>query len=525
MMNQTMFFPAQITTQRVPITIVGTFAANLTVGNPRRLVAYWWRILLSAIAFLISIGTRPSEVHGVQDASLAIGWSSIHDSMLSYRLMGTFYLRNAGRVAISPDARYAATMWATGLHVYRLPRIQLMYGFRGLSKQRGAAAISFDGSTLVATCVQGDSIVIRELLNGARRGEPQKWRDVSSLALSLDAGLIAIGGTKVCVVVETQTGREVGRLEGLAHPVCGLAFTSDRKGLALVQQEQNSISLLSLPSLSPEQRFWIIPYYAGHNGRVGENEIRSVAVSWDKGLMAGGCQDGSIRLWDIQSGSELMPVVGHNLPVVAVAFGSGLRQLTSVDSGGFGCVWDIGKPVASAMEANCKGKGAKELWSLLFGFTPEIAARAKREMVSRPTETVNFLKTRLRAVDVFSISLARDLIGRLSNDGEEKSATVIDELVSLGECAEIELKAQVSDGVLFARKAKAERLAKAFEAVRNSRSSGDRMRDLESIEVLGQIDSPEAWALLTELAGGEATSRMTQRAKEKICSLERRSRR
>jgi WD40 repeat protein len=257
---------------------------------------------------------------------------------------------------------------------------------------------------------------------------------------------------------------------------------------------------------------------------VRDNQIRAVAVSWDNRVIAGGCQDGSVRLWDIPSGRELVPVVGHQFPVVAVAFGSGPTQLTSVDSGGFGCVWDVGKPAEPVAGVDCKRKDAKELWSLLFGHAPDIAARARSVMASRPAETLSFLKARLRPAHAFSVNRTRTLIGQLRYATDASSGEVTDELVSLGECAEMELKAILAGGSLFARASDTERWTKGLEAVRNSEACKNRVRELESVDVLREIAGPEAVALLGELAKGEGKARLTQRARVAIGKIEKRPR-
>ncbi len=50
------------------------------------------------------------------------------------------------------------------------------------------------------------------------------------------------------------------------------------------------------------------------------NEVRSVAFSSDGKLLVSGSDDGTIRMWDMTSGSCQHTLIGHNDPVRSVCF-------------------------------------------------------------------------------------------------------------------------------------------------------------------------------------------------------------
>jgi len=75
----------------------------------------------------------------------------------------------------------------------------------------------------------------------------------------------------------------------------------------------------------------------GHTG-----PVLSVAYSGDGRLLASGCQDGSVRVWDTRTGEEARaPFMGGNGSVPTVDFAQNNQWVASGTESGFVCIWSV----------------------------------------------------------------------------------------------------------------------------------------------------------------------------------------
>lgn len=76
----------------------------------------------------------------------------------------------------------------------------------------------------------------------------------------------------------------------------------------------------------------------------------TIAFSLDGAVLASGGEDGSIRLWDTETGAILgQPLTGHHRGVFALAFSSDGKHLTSVSEDNTIALWDAQKGIPSKM--------------------------------------------------------------------------------------------------------------------------------------------------------------------------------
>ncbi|MBT3218828.1 MAG: WD40 repeat domain-containing protein [Proteobacteria bacterium] len=156
-------------------------------------------------------------------------------------------------------------------------------------------------------------------------------------------------------------------LRGHRRSVTALCFTPDGDKLLSTSQDRTV-------------RVWdsgaghgLDTWFGGHR-----DWIRAIAV-FDKTVATGG-DDGSIRLWDHESGERLTQLPGHQGPITAVTFAVHGQHIASSGIDGLVCIWDtqglsllhtlnIGKPVTDIVFLDNEQMlvamdGGLELWRL-----------------------------------------------------------------------------------------------------------------------------------------------------------------
>src|SRR5262249_23490872 len=107
-------------------------------------------------------------------------------------------------------------------------------------------------------------------------------------------------------------------------------------------------------------------------------------------LLAAGCLDGSIRLWNIESGTELEQLAGHRGAVISLAFSPDGLRLVSGSRDTTALVWDLRKFVPVDVRAPLKPEKLHALWIDLAG-DARLAVRAVGLLARAPDQAVPFL--------------------------------------------------------------------------------------------------------------------------------------
>jgi WD40 repeat protein len=118
-------------------------------------------------------------------------------------------------------------------------------------------------------------------------------------------------------------------LKGHQGSVRCLAFAADGKTLA-TGGEDGTIRLWD--SDSGKKRIIL----TGHAG-----DVLSVAFSPDSTQIASASQDGSVRIWDVETGEQRAVLLGHSGPVLAVAFSPDCKLLASGGADATVRLWEL----------------------------------------------------------------------------------------------------------------------------------------------------------------------------------------
>jgi len=150
-----------------------------------------------------------------------------------------------------------------------------------------------------------------------------------TLEFSPDGTLLAVETGLVFNLVETATGKTLRKLPGGRG-----RFSDDGKLLAsanyLVNTRTHSINLIEVETGKTLRTWGSYPAI-----------VEDFSFAPDGKLLAGGCQDGIIYLWDPETGKETGRLVGHRNEIKSVRFSADGAQVLSAAHDGTFRLWDV----------------------------------------------------------------------------------------------------------------------------------------------------------------------------------------
>jgi WD40 repeat protein len=449
----------------------------------------------------------------------------LHDDELG-RVGGGFG-RMSGAL-LSPDGKYVLSVDFNSVRLFELARGREVCSFlTSFSPQGLASAFSPDGGRLVVTSLDPQARVpvlrLYDVNTGQelRKMEGTVGGDLRAVAFAPDGKAVAAaangrqpGAGPSLQVWDPSTGKERWHAGGLETAVLGMAYSSDGKALAALNQTG------------------VVTFHDAAGGRelrqlgtgAVNNNVARLAFSPDGRLLAIATHDfatrtSRVRLYEIASGTVRHDFAGHDGQVSVLAFSPDGKRLVTAGNDTTVLLWDLTGAASEAAKAKPGAEEREKLWAGLNDANSQAAFEAMCRMQASPEKTVALLAKYLKAADAkeAGADTIAKLIAALDADSFEEREKASKDLAALGKAAEAPLKAALAAKPSAEAK---QRIGQLLEGLKDKGPSVELLRPLRAVEVLERLGTPEARKLLEGLARGQAEAPLTEAAKGAIGRLE-----
>jgi WD40 repeat protein len=333
---------------------------------------------------------------------------------------------------------------------------------------------------------------------------------VRCVAFSPDGRRALSGGhhpdPRICLW-NLETGALLKTLEGHASHVLGVAFLPDG---------QRAVSC----AFDGTIRLWDLDSGKQIEEIKGPREMHALALPPDGRRLVTAAFDQTVRLWDLEAGRELQCFFWHAGRVLSVALSPDGRYALSGGDDRTMRLWRLPDPEPLPRERKLTERQLEALWTDLASDEGARAYAAARLLRADPARSVPFLRELLKpngqGPDEKKL---QQLVAELAAEGFAKREAAMKELERLGPQAESALRAAKASPSAEVRR-RAERLLKSLGKGRPL--TPEQQRDRRAVRVLEQAGTPEAHKLLEALAKDSRSWWTAQEAREALERLDRR---
>jgi RNA polymerase sigma factor (sigma-70 family) len=228
--------------------------------------------------------------------------------------------------------------------------------------------------------------------------------------------------------------------------------------------------------------------------------VRSVAASTTGAQVATVEWDNSLTVYETASGAVRHRLKGHRGEVAQVAFTPDGNRLVSVSSDGTGLVWDVAPPRPAAPTPLTEADRERR-WAALLATDGQSAHRAMGELAADPAGTAAFLKANLKPTPVPTAANLDQVLAKLGTAGFADREAAARELNLWGSLATAGVRAKLPAVTSAEVRQRLDEFLKQHDVP--GRTTGGRLREIRAVELLEVVGTPEARAVLVNLAAGD----------------------
>ncbi len=441
--------------------------------------------------------------------------------------------------AFSADARYlvAADSQSNQMQLWDVNGGKALRPF-GFSNQVLALAFAPDGKTLL--CAESDNRYGHSSvrLYDVETSKPIRQLDegvsqmaFTTLAFSSDGKTLALSGVNnrrggaAVVLWDVNSGDEIRQVSGLpaAAPMPNrfgrqtggvehLAFSPDGRVLGLILDRK--VILWEVSSGKVRGQVGMLP-----NSAPTEMEMRHgiqapnacLTFSPDGRYVAVGCADETIRIFEVLTGRELPPLIGHRGPIRALCFTPDGKTLKSLSWDGKLFVWSATRALRpwEPSKEKLSAETLAALWDNLDTDDPWMIHAIQTHLAGTPAQTVPYLRERLRPVPSADASRIAKLVTEVDSGDYNTRKRAAVELRKLGRLAVPALTQAAQQGGEMAQ-------AMLMRMEGERRLAATVSREMLAVDILERIGTPAAREMVAGLTKGAAEMPLTVRAKSAL---------
>ena len=385
------------------------------------------------------------------------------------------------------------------------------------------AVVEFDGSTSEIGLYELDGGARLKSLQpfGQQRGS-RLWTSCMafspngkllavSLQLSNDSGRREEAGLFTLQLWDVDAGKLVRSFRQNTNPAGAIVFSPDGELLISTATGATPIQVWKVADGTELRR--LEQRGAGH----ANSDLTPLAISPDGKILASATHKSEIVLWEVSTGTVIRQLQGHSKAITALAFSPDGKRLLSGSQDCTLLLWDIagtlGKEGAPGVQLD--DRQFEEKWTELGNSDGAVAGRAVAVLVAASESTTAFLRRRLRPAPARDLSQLPALIADLVGKDSAKRIRAADELRQFGSPAAPALYQALKDNPAEATRREVEAV---LAVISEFPVAPDDLRRARAIQILEQIGTPEAEAVLRALT---TTDHVSDSSREAQAALQR----